>query len=953
MNPVSEELVSIRLLGKIEVYVGGKQQPLPTRHARRLLALLIMHPKHGLERRVLAEALWPGVPTSSALQSLRKALQHVRRALGPMSENIHPAMDRLMFSHEGIEIDALAMETASAQHAVELYQGHLGGGDSPDLAEEELDALWDNGWAIRLDDLHQRNLGEMARKALASGSKVDAEVWLEKAIMQDRTDEEPYLESMRLLDEAGRPEEAVRVYRRLLSALSVHKLPPSQEASDLARIIRAKIRRVARSLAPANDQPGWSALLAMHANQNPIIGRAAALAEIIARFAVHRLVTLTGPGGMGKSRLAMETAVELGHDRSFGAVWVDLSAAQNEIQAEQALLDGLASKGKPPDAFEMLYASDALLVFDNCEQALEPIATYAARLLGKAPRLAILATSREPMGLLIESKLELTGLGEPDAEALFTSRLDQWRGRLSPAAPQGLLETTGGLPLAIELLAADIAGLADETLDRHLPARHRTVASAIEESFQSCTPEEQMALGHISVLPGQFEASWAEQLLGSNARKLLSGLVRRSLIVESEYERYHLLPTVRSFAIASLGDSELSRAELAVGALAENLAETSLSKLLTVRQAEIAGELTRHLPLYRQGFSVLLEREPPRALALVTTLALGMARLGRAEEGLTMIDRALEVTTLSDPAEEARVHQAIGNLCKELGESKRALVEYSAAARLYEAAGRPRGVGACMVNSSFVHTDIGEYDEAERCLTRATQAFDDYASNATPEDLKFARLNVFKSAARIQLHRRNPNLARQIGTAGLALATEISDRHSAAVILNNLGDTELIDGEVEAAKLWLSEGLALALSLGDPGAIAFSQAGLALAHFASNDGRAAVPLLREALDAYAEASQKRDLLMIAYVIAGMAAREQLDGEALRLAFASEQSRGQLAFAFSPAVRIVVGPWIEAAKERVGQVLSNRYSLLAQGTPITQITNLSREILARCSQPTEA
>lgn len=932
-------MTAIYLLGRIEVVDSEQQRPLPTRHARRLLALLVMASSRGLERRRLAAALWPGTPESAALQSLRKALQHVRQALGTAAQHLHAEGDRLRLDRDAVWVDAIALENATDAEVAELYRGPLGGADSPDLAEEELDALWDSAWDVRLAERFQSAHLRLAREALDAGDRSLAEQWFERVLRTGTTDEAPYLGYMKLLDEAGRPEDAVRIYRRLLAVHSAQGLTVSAEAVVAAKSIRKRIRRVHRAVDQSDaDHPAWSAVQALQAAQNPLVGRAEEIEALRDRLSGARLVTLTGAGGLGKTRLALELATELGHERHYGAVWVDLTALPPEGDPAEALATCLGLS--MPLDYTFLAATDALIILDNCEHVLAQAATLAQEAIRRCPRITILATSREPLGLPTESRMELDPLDDEATLQLYEGRLSQWGGR-DARSSQEVLEQTGGMPLAIELLAAQARGVDPEALKGRMPDRHRSLEAVVDASLRECDDESRRLLSCLSLIPGTFgdgEALAASGLPEASVAAMLDQLERKSLLIRSG-EDYRILPTIRQVVEADLPPEERTQALLRLAAHARELAKAQLA-LTAVRQAELPGRISSRIAHYRLAYQVYLEHDPSAAFALATDLSLGLARLGRASEGLAMLEQAQASAPSDGGIEQAFAHLAMGNLCKELGLSRRALAAYAEAEGLFAVEQRHRGAGACCVNASFVHTDLGEYDLATEALARAERAFDAYAAEAPPDDLKFARLNVLKSAARMALHRRDAEEGRRIGCQGLALAREIGDMHSAAVILTNLGDTELLEGEHEAAGLWLRESLRISADIGDTSALAFTHAGLGLVGIAKSATEEAKEHLREAIRMFSAADQRRDLLMAMTMAASLAE----DGAFLRIASACRYHRERLGYAFSPAMAVVMDPLYAAAVERVGPVLAPRYERLGEGTPIGELVEEATRIV---------
>ena len=317
------------------------------------------------------------------------------------------------------------------------------------------------------------------------------------------------------------------------------------------------------------------------------IGRAELLTQAVERLGDERLVTLVGSGGIGKTRLAIETA-RAWIDAHPADVWfVDLSPVSDATGIDRAAgaALGLMDDGTQPlgdNVISYLGHGSALVVFDNCEQVIDDAASYIVRLLRSCPDIHALATSREPLSVPGEWLIEVPPLDlETEAPELFA---DRSRALASDVGPQTeivrqICEQLDGLPLAIELAAARTralslpeihARLGDRfallsTGSRSVPERHRTLAAAVDWSYQLLSSQESLLYARLGVFIGGWTLAAAEAVCTGDgiAREevvnLLAGLVDRSLVVrESDVEpaRYRMLETIHAHASSCLTDRD-------------------------------------------------------------------------------------------------------------------------------------------------------------------------------------------------------------------------------------------------------------------------------------------------------------------------------------------------------------------------------------------------------------
>ena len=600
--------IEVRLLGPVELRIDGRDVPLggPRQHA--LLALLALRPGQVLSIDGLVEELWSGEPTLGADATLRSYVSRLRRAIRGAA-SIDRTGDGYVLGIVPAAVDALAFERLVREGGETLARG------AARRAREgfvEALAMWrgrplgevgtDGALAAAVERLEELRL-------LAIEWRVEADLGIGKAAelveeLEALVREQPFRERlwhhlMLALYRAGRQADALAAYHRARAALDEHLgIEPGEEL----RSLEAAILQQAVPPAPAADDRS-QARDSLPASLTSFIGRADELAHVGRLVRRYRLVTLTGVGGVGKTRLALEAAREASSAFADGVVFVDLAPLADPTLVASELAGALGlreSSGSSPvdSVVAQVRDRELLVVLDNCEHLREACAELVAALLARAPHAHVLATSRVTLGVPGEvdtavHPLALPGAGvegASDAVDLFVERARAARPSLSGdaatrAAVARIVEDLDGLPLAIELAAArakvlSIGDIAARLGDRFKflvswrrlsSARHRTLAEAMAWSFDLLEPAEQAVLADLSVFAGSFdlEAIAAVSLDGDPGRALdmLQQLVEASLVVpETDLQggsRYRLLETVRQYAmerLADLGRVNLTRA---------------------------------------------------------------------------------------------------------------------------------------------------------------------------------------------------------------------------------------------------------------------------------------------------------------------------------------------------------------------------------------------------------
>lgn len=578
------------------VEVGGAR-------LRALLARLALDPGRAVGVDALVEDLWGDAPPADRLNALQSLVSRLRRALPGAPVESGPIGYRLILDPgriDALEFErladagrrALAADPATAQR---LLTEALGLWRGPALADAA-GLSWAEDARARLDE----------RRLAAAEDRIDAELELggHAAVLPELAGlvrDHPLRERIRgqhvrALYAAGRQADALAAYedvrRSLADELGVDPSPALQEIH--LRVLRA---------AP-EPRPAAAPRTNVPAQLTSFVGRDADLAAVTALLDRHRLVTLVGPGGAGKTRLAGETAGRV-LDRFPDGVWLtELAPVTGGAEVPQAVLGaiGLAetrSRDQPApstaDAMtrlvDLLADRCALIVLDNCEHLIEPAARTAAELLARCPRLRILATSREPLGITGESLAPVAPLGLPPADAIPAEALQHPAVTLladrAAAVRPGfqvddetvapvieICRRLDGMPLAIELAAArmrslpvtEVAARLDDRFrlltggSRAALPRHQTLRAVVAWSWELLPPAEAALADRVAVFPGGVTPDAAEAVCAggpvaaADVPDLLAALADKSLLqqVPGLEPRYRMLETLREFGTERL-----------------------------------------------------------------------------------------------------------------------------------------------------------------------------------------------------------------------------------------------------------------------------------------------------------------------------------------------------------------------------------------------------------------
>ncbi|WP_433177834.1 ATP-binding protein [Actinoallomurus sp. CA-150999] len=596
------------------ISVGG---PRP----RALLAMLLLHAGRPVGVQQLVDGQYGDDPPSGAVNAVQAQVSRVRRHLPPGMLEFDGIGYRLAADPDDVDVhrfERLAREgrrllgAGAHPDAAAILRRALGLWRGPALA----DLPYADADKARLEELRLAATEDLteAQLALPDGSPV-AE--LRRLVAEHPLRERLRGQLMRALNAAGRPAEALAVYEKTRHLLAEELgVDPSPE---LAAIQLAVLR--AQEPAPATRRRPAAQLTSF-------IGRDRELRRLD-DLRDSRLVTILGPGGAGKTRLAVEAAGRRGGETCFA----DLSPLDDGDQVPGAVLSalGLRETGfhalDAPDPMSRLVSAvadrDLLLILDNCEHLVDGAAALARRLLGECPGLTILATSREPLGITGEMLVPLAPLDVPPPDSAPTDASDYPAVRLfadraaavrpgfelgpgNAEAVARICAALDGLPLAIELAAARLRTFPVEEIarrlaehdrfrllsrgDRTAAARHQTLRAVVEWSWDLLGPDERMAARRFSVFAGGASLEAVEAVCGLDAGDALADLVDKSL-VETDGVRYRMFDTIGLFCAERLAETD--EPQLVRAAHARHFLELAQRADLHLRRAEQLEWLAR------------------------------------------------------------------------------------------------------------------------------------------------------------------------------------------------------------------------------------------------------------------------------------------------------------------------------------------------------------------------
>ena len=829
--------VSFNVLGPLEAVRDGVAVPLGGPRPRAVLAALLLAGGRPVHIDTLVDAVWGDRPPGTAVKTVQKYVSHLRARLGAAVIVSRAAGYELVAGElDSRRFEELAAEPAEAAltEALALWRGDPYA-DLPDFAAAQAERH-------RLAELRLSAVEALAEERLALGRYGPLVGWLEQLVAANPLRERLWGVLMLALYRSGRQAEALAAYRRLRTAL-VEEL-----GTEPTPALRALHDRLLRQDDEVTQRRRGAKTFPLRLTA--FVGRAAELGELTALLAGHRLITLTGVAGSGKTRLAVEAA-----GAGPAEAWLVELAGVTDPRRVPSAVAGVLRVGEQPgrDLREVLADTLAerslLLVLDNCEHLLDATAGLVTELLRAAPGIRILATSRQPLGVAGEQILDVPPLPVPatdepaEVEAADAVRLLALRARAADsrfavttanvAAVARIARRLDGMPLALELAAArlrvfdahQLAGLLDDRFAvlvstlRTAPARHQTLRAAIAWSYDLLTAEEQALFRALAVFEGGFTLDAAERIRGrpGSAVALLPALVERSLVVVDQRAgetRYRMLETLREYGRAQLDPDESEQCRRRHLDYYLDLAERLGAGVRGRQRMDCLGRLDAERDNLRAALRWSLTHGAHLSgLRLAVGLALYWDERAQFGEGGGWLRDTLAAAAGAPPALRAAALAGAAQLAISMGEHERAAGLIRRSLGVARRAGDETGIARATRQLGNLALYQGDYADAERHLAVSLVAYGRLG-------LLWERGEVLGRLGHLHRLRGDHDSAQEHLERALAVRDKIGDQAGCAWTLWQLGVLARYRGDHARADTRYAESMAHWDALGDVSGVA-------------------------------------------------------------------------------------------------------------------------------------
>jgi predicted ATPase/DNA-binding SARP family transcriptional activator len=968
----------ITLLGGFQVMVDGRpvvEEAWRLRRARSIVKLLALAPGHRLHRDEALEWLWPDHQPEAAIRNLHQALHAARRALTTTGLSMTAAATILRLHAgilslevpEGLRIDLEEFEAAAErarttrdaadyEHALLLYSGEL-------LPEDRYE-----DWAATRRIATQERVLDLLTALAAlheSAGRFAAAIAVQQRITAiEPTREEAHRALLRLYAYGGERAQVIRQYRQLREILRRElETEPDPMTQRLYREILAG--QVGARPSPVHSVfplPGPTRAT----NNLPVpltsfVGRGTELGELKRLIATTRLLTLTGAGGCGKTRLALVLAGELVSAYCDGVWLVELASLTDGAFVARTVAGALGVREEPgrpvlATLTAAVRARQLLLILDNCEHLRAAVADLACELLAASPGLRILGTSREPLGISGELVWRVPLLALPprapspeqvlasDASRLFVERayLSQPAFRLTeqnaPLVAQ-LCHRLDGLPLAIELAAARLNVLSIEQIVARLDSslrllrrgslrvqpRQQTLEATLDWSYALLSEPERAFFRRLAAFVGSFDLEAVEAVCvprevgTADGLDLLTNLVSKSLVEVDPAPgsvRYRLLEPIRQYARSqTTASGELATVErhhahhyLAVATRAATMlwGDQQVAWLDRIEQ-----EYDNLRAALRWSICHAHEDAGDTAVRFLAALRMFWEIRGYFSEGEAWLEEGLACSTTLITRERALALQGAGGLARVRGKYPLAARRLEESLRVWRELGDPHGVTMALHNTALVLRDVGQYERAVALLEEALPV---YREREDPGNEARCLINLGRVARDLGDQER----AVQFFEAGLRVARAHNHQQTVGAILNALGNALADAGELARAQVLQDTSLAVHRQVGDQWGIALATNSLARLAYLRGDYTRATALHRESLRMFHELGIQRDVALCLGQMAELASTIGHDKQAARLFGAEEQLRATIGSPLAPVDRPAHARCIATVRARLGE-----------------------------------
>jgi predicted ATPase/DNA-binding SARP family transcriptional activator len=910
---VTGDIWLIETLGWLRASRGAIEHRSFSQKAASLLAYLALHDQPSHPREEVAAMFWPEATGAAGRHSLRTRLYELRRVLEPKGVEpgsvLHADRDSVSlvpgtWTTDVAQFVAAAAEAegASGARRVDALRAAVGW-----YRGELLPGFFD-AWVLserrRLAAQHADLLERLLEALCRDGATTEALAVAHRLIATDPLNEEAHVSLMRLYAAEGRTSAALDQYRAYCAVLQDELgVEPSQAAAAFAEGLRRQTLsasipdlRVGESRAEPAARPPKTALPTV---LTKFVGREDELARLGALLidGDARLVTIAGPGGIGKTRLA--TAFAGLAERDAGTTIRSLELT--DVIDERFVADALAAatgvahvSGRDlVDAVAEALAAEArpLIVIDNAERVAGAVAELARRLIDAVPALRVLVTSRQALGIRGEVELRLGPLPVPESwerpadllrnpcVAMYVDRVRAKRADFelttsNAAAVARLCSRLEGIPLALELAAvrervlpaAQLIPRLDKRFEvlvgaqRDVPERHRTLSAAIDWSYEALRPEERRAFARLSVFRGGWSLEEAEAICASpETADMLERLCEVSLVDvhdRAEMRRFRMLETIREFALERVDPRERDELHRHHARIFLKLAELAHVYLIGPEQATWYDRIDAEYDNVRAALDwSIRDGDVVTVVRIFVALYRYWPARSRRREARRWMREALERGSERLPR---RLFARGLRYAAELGLAEGDLAE---AASYLEHARSLVDPNSDPLTAGFIFSGLGhiaarhdEFDEARELLLRGLTV----ASGVGNPDLLACLEN---DLGVLEARQRNYEAALERFSASLANYRTIGDETSVVTLLYNLGYLATILRQYERAEAYLTEAIATSRRLGHALGLASSATFLGLLELRRGRADDAAARCREAVDLCLEAGESHRMIL--------------------------------------------------------------------------------------------
>jgi predicted ATPase/DNA-binding SARP family transcriptional activator len=921
--------LSIHLFGHLRLFQEGqplKFNTLPK--SRQLLAYLLLHSETAVSREHLAYLLWNDVSESEARTNLRRHLHDLRRALPTGHDWIVSNAQTLQWNPhlpfwlDVVQFSKLAEDPQRLVEAIMLYTGDL----LPDLYDD---------WLIphreQLHTCYLHTINQLIQREKQRGDLSQAMLYARQLLNLDPLREDVLRDLMQMRhtsgDRAGAMQLYHQFYERLQEELGVEPMP------DTTAVYQSILTNSQNS--PTYPEPPPTPRHNLPASPTSFIGRHHELTHVTHLLShpqtAVRLLTITGPGGSGKTRLALEAATHLAAQKPTpfldGIYFIRLDNLTNPDQLIPATMQALnlpiTSQQNPADALQHhLSQHHLLLILDNFEHLL-PAACLISQWLAAAPHLTILVTSQVCLHLYGEHELSLDPLPLPDRQqpltletildspaiALFVARAQAVRPDFAltddnKTAVADICTNLDGMPLAIELAAARSKYFSPAAMcvqlqqrfqfltthTRDLSARQQTLRATIDWSYHLLSPEEQAVFQALAIFVGVFPWSAAETVSATAVPPtttfydIISALIDRNIVRQTPTDTlptFRLLSTLREYGLEKLEQSSIAShihqqhalTYLEIARHAQTLPESKMLNELENAHDNLRAALTW----------AVHSQNPQLGLQICATLTSFWENRGHIAEGRRWLDQFLTLATDLPTELHAEALFAIGYLAYRHADFVPAQAHFAHSLHLWQTLPQPTRQLARAQH--YMGLILRRTPQPEAALPYYKQSLATYWAIGDPN----GAAAVLNSLGSVAYNDGDLAQARTIFAECLVLERSIGNPHSLSRALNNLGVVAYALADFAASQACHTEALALRRLVGNKPGIAQSLNNLGRVLLRQQDNSAATQLLAEGAELYLELGMKIGVMETIECLAMLAAYEnrpqltaQLGATAVRL-----------------------------------------------------------------------